>query len=109
MDYYEYDENSQELGAGGSAVVFKAAERATHIMRAIKRVTKKEVKDVEYLQNEIQIMKLLDPPNIPRLYETFEDDKHLYLVMELCEGGDLLDKLLETTYMYEPQAGIVMR
>ena len=50
------------------------------------------------LQYEIDVMKMLDHPNIVRLYETFHDeDNHvMHLVMELCEGGDLLDFVLKT-------------
>ena len=44
---------------------------------------------LDMLQNEIDVMKVLDHPNIVRLYETFKDtqDHKLHLAMELCEGG----------------------
>jgi calcium-dependent protein kinase len=37
-------------------------------------------------------MSELDHPNIVQLYETFETDDHIFLIMELCTGGELLDK-----------------
>jgi calcium-dependent protein kinase len=40
-------------------------------------------------------MKELDHPNIIKLYETFEDEKNVYLIMELCLGGELFDKISE--------------
>ena len=40
------------------------------------------VKNPESLQNEIEIMRKMDHPMIMRLYETFEDEKNLYLVQE---------------------------
>lgn len=40
-------------------------------------------------------MKAMDHPNIIKLYETYEDRRHLYLVMELCSGGELFDKIIE--------------
>jgi len=111
VSYFELDETDPAclIGAGGCSTVFKAAERQTHIMRAVKRITKKDVGEEEFLRNEVAVMKKMDHPNIPKLFEIFEDEKHLYLVMELCEGGDLLDKLLESSHMAEPQAGIVAR
>jgi calcium-dependent protein kinase len=47
------------------------------------------------LWNEIGILRKLDHQNIMRLFETFEDDSHIYMVFELCSGGDLFDRLLE--------------
>ena len=35
----------------------------------------------------------LDHPNIIKLYELYEDLKYIYLVMEYCSGGDLLDRV----------------
>jgi calcium-dependent protein kinase len=35
----------------------------------------------------------LDHPNIVKYYETYEDVKYLYLVMEYCNGGELFDKI----------------
>lgn len=40
------------------------------------------MKNPEALQNEIQILRKLDHPNIIKLYEVFEDEKNLYLVQE---------------------------
>lgn len=40
-------------------------------------------------------MRELDHPNVLKLFEFFEDQRYVYLVMELCEGGELFDKILE--------------
>lgn len=45
------------------------------------------------LKEEIRIMAELDHPNILRLQECYETDDNIYLVMELCKGGELLDRL----------------
>lgn len=44
---------------------------------------------LEELQNEIDILRSLDHPNIVRAHEVFLESKQIYLVMELCAGGDL--------------------
>jgi calcium-dependent protein kinase len=54
--------------------------------------------ETEKLREEIEILRTLDHPNVLRLYESFEDGKTVYLVMELCKGGDLFERLQEDRY-----------
>merc|ERR1712216_332278 len=44
--------------------------------------------------SEVLILRSLDHPNIVKLYETFQDAKYTYLVMEVCSGGELLDTVM---------------
>lgn len=53
------------------------------------------MKNPERFQREIEIMAKLDHPNIIKLFETFEDERNIYLVMEMCEGGELFDRILD--------------
>jgi len=54
-------------------------------------------------------MKMMDHPNIIKLYETFEDHRNIYLIMEICSGGELFDRIIETGHFTEVQAAIVMQ
>merc|ERR1712190_81935 len=58
---------------------------------------------------EIAIMKMMDHPNIIKLYETFEDHRNIYLVMELCLGGELFDRIIESGHFTEAQAANLMQ
>lgn len=46
------------------------------------------------LWNEIGIIRKMDHPNIVRLHETFENDSHIFMVLEGCLGGELFDRLV---------------
>jgi calcium-dependent protein kinase len=49
----------------------------------------------EMLLREISLIKMLDHPNVIKVYEVFQTITMLYIVMELCTGGELFDKLYD--------------
>eukprot|EP00930_Biecheleria_cincta_P058349 TRINITY_DN4418_c0_g2_i1.p1 TRINITY_DN4418_c0_g2~~TRINITY_DN4418_c0_g2_i1.p1 ORF type:complete len:900 (-),score=175.30 TRINITY_DN4418_c0_g2_i1:42-2741(-) len=105
-DFYYLHE---QIGAGGSAKVYKASELGTKVVRAVKKIYKRSSADLARYVMEMAIMKTLDHPNIIKLYETFEDDDAIYLVLEFCEGGDVLDKLVTSGILDENQTAVVVR
>ena len=58
---------------------------------------------------EIEILKRLDHPNVLKVYEYFIDDKNVYIVTEICRGGELFDKIVEVEFFPEKDAAILMR
>lgn len=70
---------------------------------------KAHVQNFDSLRKEIEITQKLDHPNIVRLFAVYEDHCSLYLVMELCEGGELFDRLVEEKYLTEPTVRKVMK
>ena len=44
---------------------------------------------------EVAILNTLDHPNIVKYYETYNDQKYIYLVMEYCNGMKLFDKITQ--------------
>jgi len=65
------------------------------VQYALKTLNKANLnqKAIETLSQEVRILAELDHPNIIRLHESFETSENIYLVLELCSGGELLDKL----------------
>lgn len=54
-----------------------------------------KIKDNFHLiQTELEILKTVDHPNIIRVYETYEDAMYYHFVMEFCEGGELLERVI---------------
>ena len=51
--------------------------------------------DKESMTTEIEILKQIDHPNIIKLYDVFEDENYICLVIELMEGGELLELFYE--------------
>lgn len=51
----------------------------------------------------------MDHPNIIKLYEVYETDKTIYLVTEVCEGGELFYLIVEKKFMTESQTAVIMR
>lgn len=86
------------LGSGVSGTVRQVTHRATGIQYAVKTMDLGLISSevaVNQLREEIFIMCQLDHPNIVRLEEVYEGLSEIFLVMELCLGGDLFDRLDE--------------
>jgi serine/threonine protein kinase len=49
--------------------------------------------EIESMEVEMAVLKQLDHPNIIKLFEIFEDEKYICLVIELMEGGELYDMI----------------
>jgi serine/threonine protein kinase len=48
-----------------------------------------DLKELELLRREIEVLKVCQHPNIIRFYDVFENEHYIYIVMELLKGGDL--------------------
>ena len=103
----QYYEVLKKIGEGGSAKVYRVKEKSSGEIKAMKQVEKSKLPDVKYFETEIKILSLLDHPNIVRLFEVFEDDKNFYLIMELCQGGNLLSRMTKNRYKEKAAATLM--
>lgn len=104
-----YNIDKKKLGEGTYGSVCKCMNKFTGNVRACKTIPKKHMKNVKRFKQEISIMKMMDHPNIIKLFESFEDHRNIYLVMELCTGGELFNRIIEMGHFTEVQAAIVMQ
>jgi calcium-dependent protein kinase len=88
----EMYENLQELGSGTYGVVFKVKHKMSNNLRAMKIIKKEFVMEgvnSSEIEQEINILKNLDHPNILKVFEFFQDSENYYIITDLCEQGDL--------------------
>jgi calcium-dependent protein kinase len=93
-DFYTVEED-EILGKGCTGVVRLCTRITTGVKYALKtlRVDNMVEESKKIFHKEINIMSMCDHPNILRLHEYFETDKKVYLILDLCTGGELLDHL----------------
>ena len=84
---------TKKIGKGGFGKVFQVCNKKTKKLYACKKVSKLNINNLEKLRKEIEILKKLDHPNIVKLYEVFESENSLYLIMEECFGGELFERI----------------
>ncbi|XP_056010462.1 serine/threonine-protein kinase PLK4-like isoform X2 [Ostrea edulis] len=80
------------LGKGGFACVYRARSNKTGMEVAIKMIDKKLMKAhgmVARVRKEVEIHSRLKHPSILELYNYFEDNNYVYLVLEICLNGEL--------------------
>jgi len=97
-EVYDGVHDGPVLGSGISGLVRLVTHKATGIKYAVKCLDLGLVETEEQLlqlREEIFIMCQLDHPNIVRLEEVYESHSEIYLVQELCTGGELFDRLDE--------------
>eukprot|EP00921_Rhytidocystis_pertsovi_P015571 GHVQ01024763.1.p1 GENE.GHVQ01024763.1~~GHVQ01024763.1.p1 ORF type:complete len:591 (-),score=80.89 GHVQ01024763.1:886-2658(-) len=104
-----YTLDQKKLGQGTYGSVCKGRSKDTGQVRAVKTISKSQVKNLERFRLEISIMKSLDHPNIIKLFETFEDHRNIYLVMELSQGGELFDRIIEEGRFTEKDGARLMK
>ena len=87
----EIYEIKQVLGKGKFGLVKLGVHRGNGRKVAIKIINKKLVTsiDVQQVKTEIDILKIAKHPNIIQLYDVFENENYIYIIMEYCAGGDL--------------------
>ncbi|OMO81702.1 hypothetical protein CCACVL1_12276, partial [Corchorus capsularis] len=103
----------RELGRGEFGVTYLCTDVNSGEKYACKSISKKKLRtavDIEDVRREVQIMKHLPKhPNIVSLKDTYEDDDAVHIVMELCEGGELFDRIVARGHYTERAAAGVMK
>ncbi|GMN51591.1 hypothetical protein TIFTF001_020737 [Ficus carica] len=112
-DIKEYYTLGKELGRGQFGVTYLCTENSTGRQYACKSISKRKLvskNDKEDMKREIQIMQHLSgQPNIVEFKGTYEDKQSVNLVMELCAGGELFDRIIAKGHYSERAAASICR
>lgn len=83
-------EPEEVIGEGMYGVVHKMREKVTGQLRVVKTVERPTGWDDQQLKMEAQILQNLDHPHILRIFSWYEDGHAVNIVLEHCEGGELM-------------------
>ena len=99
---------NEEIGSGGFAKVVQGIHIPTGEKVAVKIMDKAQIfsepLNLNRIQREIAILKIVRHKNIIKLYELMETPNKIYLVMEYCNGGELFDYIVSKQHLTERQA-----
>mmetsp|Transcript_22174 Transcript_22174/g.30948 ORF Transcript_22174/g.30948 Transcript_22174/m.30948 type:complete len:611 (-) Transcript_22174:47-1879(-) len=99
------------IGRGHFSIVKRCIDRKSGESLALKCINKSKLKekDHRWLESEIEILTAVKHTNICRLVEVFQTQKMCYLVLELLQGGDLLERVADDHNFSDNDAADVIR
>eukprot|EP00878_Enallax_costatus_P023431 GHUV01024924.1.p1 GENE.GHUV01024924.1~~GHUV01024924.1.p1 ORF type:complete len:422 (+),score=89.91 GHUV01024924.1:936-2201(+) len=113
QDVTDFYELGRVIGSGLFGCIRLAVEKATERQYACKSINKSRLlgsEEVADVKQELQIMHYLSGhPHIIHIKEALEDHVYVHLIMELCTGGDLVDRIMAKGRYTERDAAAVIR
>eukprot|EP00826_Nyctotherus_ovalis_P063961 TRINITY_DN9376_c0_g6_i2.p1 TRINITY_DN9376_c0_g6~~TRINITY_DN9376_c0_g6_i2.p1 ORF type:complete len:698 (-),score=145.22 TRINITY_DN9376_c0_g6_i2:236-2329(-) len=100
------------LGKGAFGKVNLGMHKLSGKLVAIKSIQKSVLVNKESqrkVKQEFSVLRGLRHPNVVRLYESFETEQHMVIVMELCAGGDLLSFIRNRKKLKEDVARLAFK
>ncbi|EEE61563.1 hypothetical protein OsJ_15923 [Oryza sativa Japonica Group] len=103
----------RKLGQGQFGTTYLCTELSTGVDYACKSISKRKLitkEDIEDVRREIQIMHHLSGhKNVVAIKGAYEDQLYVHIVMELCAGGELFDRIIQRGHYSERKAAELTR
>jgi len=100
-DIENYLEIKGLLGEGNYGRVMKAVDKTNGTHYALKIIEMSKKADRDALRNELYLLRRIQHPNIVRVVASYEDASNMYMLMELCTGGELWRKVKKDKVHFE--------
>eukprot|EP00826_Nyctotherus_ovalis_P024940 TRINITY_DN1924_c0_g3_i1.p2 TRINITY_DN1924_c0_g3~~TRINITY_DN1924_c0_g3_i1.p2 ORF type:complete len:215 (+),score=40.96 TRINITY_DN1924_c0_g3_i1:255-899(+) len=100
----------RRLGVGKFGVVNQAClNKNKNKKYAVKSIKIESIMaELKLIENELDILRQVDHPNIIKYYETYNDGEYLHIVTELCTGGELFELIMRKGKFSESEAAKIM-
>eukprot|EP00934_Nitzschia_sp_Nitz4_P004158 Nitzschia sp. Nitz4//scaffold157_size52427//28350//29903//NITZ4_006842-RA/size52427-augustus-gene-0.55-mRNA-1//1//CDS//3329537461//4148//frame0 len=104
----------EELGVGSTSVCHRCVNKRTDLHYACKVIDKRLIEErfqgmMKQFHTEIEALRELEHPNIIQLYDVFITEEKIFIVMELMEGGELFDYVVQKGTLTEEEASAIVR
>lgn len=107
--FNDYDIDEKPIGEGAFGVVYKATEKTTGMIRAIKQIFNENITNYDGFMTEVSALKTLDHPNVVKMFEVYQDKKCVFLVLEYLDGGELFDYITDRDHLSEADAALFFK
>ena len=85
----------KDIGKGTFSTIFTVQNKTNFKVYCCKQILKSKIADLLKFKNEINILSKIDHPNVIHIFEIFEDERHISIIMENCTGGEFFQKIIE--------------
>ena len=102
------------LGVGSTSTCHRCIEKVNGTHYACKVIDKRLIEDrfqgmMDQFHTEIEALRSLHHPNIIQLFDVYITDEKIFIVMELMEGGELFDYVVQKGTLTEEEASGIVR
>mmetsp|Transcript_23459 Transcript_23459/g.55251 ORF Transcript_23459/g.55251 Transcript_23459/m.55251 type:complete len:432 (+) Transcript_23459:280-1575(+) len=111
---YEKYQLMEVLGVGSTSTCHRCVDKKTGAHYACKIIDKQMIEErfhgmMEQFHTEIEALRALDHPSIIQLLDVFISEEKIFIVMELMEGGELFDYVVQKGTLTEDEASDIVR
>ncbi|XP_076299354.1 uncharacterized protein LOC143218190 isoform X2 [Lasioglossum baleicum] len=109
VQLYRFDRVNLML-RGKFGTVYRCKEKTSGLMLAVKVVNTSKKEDRRSVEREVEIMRRLQHPRLIQLYDAVDTGKQIYVILELIEGGELFERVIDEDFVLtERSCAVFMR